>query len=62
MLSFQNRISNVNEDDDIPIYLVVNLDQTPLYHHMSHLANTLSILLVPKQHSLKESIISAKLQ
>ena len=30
MLTFQKRISNVMEDDDIPIDLVVNLDQTPL--------------------------------
>ena len=54
MLTFQKRISNVNEDDNIPIDLVVNLDQTPT--HIYHLENTHSMLLVPKLYSLKESI------
>ena len=29
MLTFQKRISNVIEDDEIPIDLAVNLDQAP---------------------------------
>ena len=54
MLSFQKRISNVIEDDNIPIDLVLNLDQTPT--HISHVENTHLMLLVPKLYSLKESI------
>ena len=52
MFTFQKRISNVTEDDNISADLVVNLDQK----------NTSSKLLVPKLYPLKESMTSVNLQ